>query len=112
MKRRAVTGFVIAVAFLGATVGCGIQGPPVSPETIGMNPRLQREKARQAKEAAERKAQQPPAPSPGVPAQGPPAEGQPESQALAPEETQGLAPLEGSVQPSARPSGDVQVKPR
>jgi hypothetical protein len=73
-----------------------------------MNPRLQRDKAREAREEAARKAQQPPAPSEGIPAQG-----KPESQEFAAEEAQGpLTPFDGSVQPSARPSGDVQLKPR
>jgi hypothetical protein len=89
---------------VGATVGCGIQGPPVAPETIGVAPRLQRDKEREAKEQAAGRAQPP----------SPPAEGKAPPQEPAGEaEAQGLVPpFDGSVQPSARPSGDVQVKPR
>jgi hypothetical protein len=88
---------------VGATVGCGIQGPPVAPETIGVAPRLQRDKEREAKEQAARRARPPSSPT----------ESQLESQEPAELQTQeAVSPFDGSVQPSARPSGDVQVKPR
>jgi predicted small lipoprotein YifL len=86
---------------LAALIGCGIQGPPVPPEDIGVAYTIRKEQQREAKEQAkarekareEQMARQAP----------PPAEPEAETQA---------APFEGSVQPGARPSGDVQVKPR
>jgi hypothetical protein len=87
---------------VGISVGCGIQSAPVAPETIGVAPRLARDKEREAKAQAARAAQPPSTPE-SISPQEPPGES----------EAQGLvSPFDGSVQPSARPSGDVQMKPR
>lgn len=85
---------------LAALIGCGIQGPPVPPEDIGIALKVQREKQREAKEQmkAREKARQEQMAQPARPG----AELEAETQ----------APFDGSVQPGARPSGDVQVKPR
>jgi predicted small lipoprotein YifL len=85
---------------LAALIGCGIQGPPVPPEDIGIARTIQKEKERVAKEQAmtrekarqEQMAQQ--------------------TRPAAELEADNPAPFDGSVQPGARPSGDIQVKPR
>jgi hypothetical protein len=91
MNRRFMVGVM-----LGVLTGCGIQGPPVPPEDVGIAGVIQRQKEVQAKEEAKRRAEGKPVPeTKGLP------QGEPEP-----------LPLEEAVLPSARPSGDVQVKPR
>jgi predicted small lipoprotein YifL len=85
---------------LAALIGCGIQGPPVPPEDIGIARTVQKEKDRETKEQAKarEKARQEQMAQQARP------EAEPEA------ETQ--SPFEGSVQPGARPSGDMLIKPR
>jgi hypothetical protein len=85
---RGAIGVGLVVAGL---CGCGIQGPPVPPEDIGVAQKVYKDKQREAK--AQQKAKE-------------------EQMAQQAEREAEQVPYEGAVQPGARPGGDVQVRPR
>jgi predicted small lipoprotein YifL len=94
MKYRLALGLVV-----GALAGCGIQGPPVPPEDVGVAGRIQREREKElkAKEEAKQRGEE--------------VQRAQEAETGVEAGTE-ISPLEGAVPPSARPSGDVPVKPR
>ena len=88
-------GRTISVVLLLAVSGCGVMGPPVPPDTIGVNAKRRNDKVEADRRLAETKKQGP--------------EAQPQ---VAPSLLEG-APLQGEVvQPAARPDSDFLVRPR
>ena len=47
---------VLAGAITGLLVGCGVVGPPVPPENVGVNPTIERQKKLEALEGKQREA--------------------------------------------------------
>ena len=47
---------------VGLSVGCGVIGPPIPPEDVGVAPTIERQQRRDAAEAAKREAAEPQAP--------------------------------------------------
>ena len=52
---RIVTSVLVGV-ITGALVGCGVVGPPVPPENVGVNPIIERQKKSEALEEKQREA--------------------------------------------------------
>jgi predicted small lipoprotein YifL len=50
---RIVTSVLVGV-ITGALVGCGVVGPPVPPENVGVNPIIERQKKSEALEEKQR----------------------------------------------------------
>ena len=48
--------FVLVGVIAGLLVGCGVAGPPVPPENVGVNPIIERQKKLEALEEKEREA--------------------------------------------------------
>jgi hypothetical protein len=94
---RSPQGAIGIGLIVGGLCACGIQGPPVPPEDIGVAHKVYIDQQREAK--AREKAREEELAREAQP--------QPER-----ETEMGQAPYDGAVQPGARPSGDVQVRPR
>ncbi|MGH7233007.1 MAG: hypothetical protein ACREJU_16855 [Nitrospiraceae bacterium] len=107
---RRLRNMLLLAIGAGWLVACGTIGPAVAPETIGVNAKRQKdleEQGRLQREAQQRREQPESRTSP--PIAGAPAGPSPEAQQQGLEE--GDFP-EKITDPSARPSGDVQVRPR
>ena len=52
---QSVTSVLVGV-ITGVLVGCGVAGPPVPPENVGVNPIIERQKKLEALEEKEREA--------------------------------------------------------
>jgi len=98
-----VIGIVTAVLVLTVSAGCGVMGPPVPPDTIGVGAKRQAEKRQQEQVEKAAKAQAQPPTVPTVPAE------QPET---ADEAVAGETAAEELSRPGLRPSGDVLMRPR
>ena len=48
--------FVLVGMITGVLVGCGVVGPPVPPENVGVNPTIERQKKLEALEEKQREA--------------------------------------------------------
>ncbi|WP_447978684.1 hypothetical protein [Candidatus Nitrospira bockiana] len=89
----------LVLALVTAT-GCGVIGPPVPPETVGVGAKLRREQLeQQRREQAARRAEAPAGP------EEPPLITEPEPPA-------GGTPEEELARPGLQPTGDVRVRPR
>jgi hypothetical protein len=54
-SRQSVTTVLVGV-ITGLLVGCGVVGPPVPPELVGVNPTIERQKKLEALEEKQREA--------------------------------------------------------
>jgi hypothetical protein len=52
---QTVTSFLVG-GIIGLFVGCGVVGPPVPPESVGVNPTIERQKKLEALEEKQREA--------------------------------------------------------
>lgn len=98
--------WIAVIVLLLMVAGCGVMGPPVPPNSIGVNvkretdkkermereQRLQEARKRQDRGEREQKPQGPAEPTPGL--------------------SEGLLLQDEIVQPSARPNSDFLVRPR
>lgn len=96
-------GIVAAVLTVLLTAGCGVMGPPVPPDTIGVGAKRKQEALEKERVEKEAKAKGEGPVMPVVPAEQP---------ATLEEAEAGETAAEELARPGLRPSGDVLVRPR